>query len=580
MRIVPCLVKQASRSLDSKYYEASRKLCGFTWQECLEISALQTVFRLFRSFSRVLSSLHSEENSKVLFDGGAVDFLLDLLQSDDRTVLKNCIGALANLIFENEAYQRHLLQRGFIDILARAFRLPYEEVHGFAAKAVLNLAEISNVTLRACVCFVRAAHIRSEESSKALAEGVFEGLAASAVDPDTARTFAEIAGLLIASTARDYITAHGLVETLLRISLGEEPEEDYDIEEGTAAESALSILLQGAERYDAIREYFLPHGLLDQVKRTFVGRALNPITQKSCRFGARLFATLAADERTAEFLFANDFAFVQSMLASKDQDIRVSGVMVLSNLARNEESCKFIVAQGTPQQLLKMLNKYPNDQRLQLHGSGALRNLSLAPDNKQTLSEAGCIDALSKLLSVKNRPIQFSAVSCLRILITSPNSQAIRFLETTALASVVALSEGKMEPVPEEGEADKAADDRVLFEAGRLLAKLCVESHAQAVVAANGVAGIVRLLRSGLFSRFHLSLTRFSFRGPIRRGMQCTRRSAQRVWPSGGRSAVGRLRFAHRVDCCERSLHAARRTRRMRASTLQRVAHCYRIEQF
>ncbi|KAJ3038533.1 Rap1 GTPase-GDP dissociation stimulator 1 [Rhizophlyctis rosea] len=138
---------------------------------------------------------------------------------------------------------------------------------------------------------------------------------------------------------------------------------------------------------------------------------------------------------------------IQSGNEAEEDEIRMSGALCIGNLARSDETCKALVHRhGVAQSLLDLLGL--EIDRLKTSGLreetkstikvlhavvGALKNLSLAADDRPILGSIGVIPVVSQLLDIEGiKPVQYGCVGVLKNLCAGTNDANVyRVLSAT-----------------------------------------------------------------------------------------------------------------------------------------------------
>ena len=114
-------------------------------------------------------------------------------------------------------------------------------------------------------------------------------------------------------------------------------------------------------------------------------------------------------------------------LESIDEDLQITAVLAMGNVARTDIHCKRMVEQGIHQKLLKILERNGNksgDIRCQHALLSALRNLVIPADNKSLILADGLIDVLYPMLEIPTYPVVFKLLGTLRIVIDGQSKRS------------------------------------------------------------------------------------------------------------------------------------------------------------
>lgn len=107
-----------------------------------------------------------------------------------------------------------------------------------------------------------------------------------------------------------------------------------------------------------------------------------------------------------------------SLLRTDVVDDFIPAAMIFGNLARTDEHCLAIGAQGGIPLLLDLIRKHEDVRVLHLL-LGSLRNLCLPTANKERALAAGVFDLLPPLLCHKSGHVQYGSVGVTKALIAA-----------------------------------------------------------------------------------------------------------------------------------------------------------------
>ncbi|KAK7086367.1 Rap1 GTPase-GDP dissociation stimulator 1 [Halocaridina rubra] len=117
-------------------------------------------------------------------------------------------------------------------------------------------------------------------------------------------------------------------------------------------------------------------------------------------------------------------------LTSDLEDLQIAGALAMGNFARSDAHCIHMVQSGIAEKLLKVLSSHNNgegDIRLQHALLSALRNLSIARQNKPDLVKQGALDVLLPMAtSIETFPVVFKLLATLRMIIDGQAEAALK----------------------------------------------------------------------------------------------------------------------------------------------------------
>ncbi|XP_068218046.1 rap1 GTPase-GDP dissociation stimulator 1 isoform X2 [Palaemon carinicauda] len=117
-------------------------------------------------------------------------------------------------------------------------------------------------------------------------------------------------------------------------------------------------------------------------------------------------------------------------LTSDLEDLQIAGALAMGNFARSDAHCIQMVESGIAEKLLKVLSSHNSgegDIRLQHALLSALRNLSIARQNKPELVKQGVLDVLLPMATaIETFPVVFKLLATLRMIIDGQSEAAVK----------------------------------------------------------------------------------------------------------------------------------------------------------
>ncbi|XP_076034055.1 visceral mesodermal armadillo-repeats isoform X2 [Oratosquilla oratoria] len=148
-----------------------------------------------------------------------------------------------------------------------------------------------------------------------------------------------------------------------------------------------------------------------------------------------------------------------SWLGSENDDLQIAGALAMGNFARSDAHCIQMVQGGIAEKLLTLLSSHntgDGDIRLQHALLAALRNLSIAKENKGTLISQGVLDVLLPMAKqVETFPVVFKLLATLRMVIDGQSEAAIKVGSCTELIDKLVLWCGINDHPGVQGEASR-----------------------------------------------------------------------------------------------------------------------------
>ncbi|XP_064087915.1 rap1 GTPase-GDP dissociation stimulator 1-B-like [Macrobrachium nipponense] len=117
-------------------------------------------------------------------------------------------------------------------------------------------------------------------------------------------------------------------------------------------------------------------------------------------------------------------------LTSDLEDLQIAGALAMGNFARSDAHCIQMVESGIAEKLLKVLSSHNSgegDIRLQHALLSALRNLSIARQNKPELVKQGVLEVLLPMATaIETFPVVFKLLATLRMIIDGQSEAAVK----------------------------------------------------------------------------------------------------------------------------------------------------------
>ncbi|XP_011883269.1 PREDICTED: rap1 GTPase-GDP dissociation stimulator 1 [Vollenhovia emeryi] len=155
-------------------------------------------------------------------------------------------------------------------------------------------------------------------------------------------------------------------------------------------------------------------------------------TRSILKVACNLIVLILTGDDSMNFLYDDSKGPVYSKLVewleSVDEDLQVTAVLAMGNVARTDTHCKRMVEQGVHRKLLKLLERNggtSGDIRCQHALLSALRNLVIPADNKSLILADGLFDVLYPMLEIPTFPVVFKLLGTLRIVIDGQREAAV-----------------------------------------------------------------------------------------------------------------------------------------------------------
>jgi len=197
---------------------------------------------------------------------------------------------------------------------------------------------------------------------------------------------------------------------------------------------------------------------------------------------AKCFSLLSlSGDKYFEQIFENLGKITNTLAHSNDPTIKLNALIMLGNLARSDESCKKLLDNGVCDLVLPIVEAFPNDQRIIHMTLAVLRNLSISESNRVTVASKGAISVAVTGLKTNSLLVQFEAIGLLKCLLTGvvPKDHYETFERLGGLPFLADIA--STPPKPQQSSTtgkEEPADPRVMYEAARLVCRLCENGDA------------------------------------------------------------------------------------------------------
>jgi len=460
-----------------------------------------------------LCTAESSENKQLLGQAdieGAIEHLFQLPDSTEllRTLLDPnsqtpdtqhdlacCVEALGDLLTGNEDMQRSFRSQGFglMAVLLAYAEKAQQKLQAVSMTALGALCELKdNADDLARMGGVKIlGHAISTSKDVALKAEVFTALnSAAKASPDAAKAITEVPAVIDAVMTVDPQTEKTAVIPT---------KTDGDASKSVSAnyEQAAVELLSTLAKCPASA---VPTDVFLSRFPKMVESAKQESTSVACRRNIAIVLGIVAEARmdAATSLESYVCDLLEWARQGGDEELRVSSLWVLSNIARVEAVVVDLVAnRGVVELLCRLISDelrrpdIADNNKLVVAAFGLLRNLAVARANRDPLAEGGAlklvIDTLP-LAGCKNMHITFDGIVLLNGIVRG-NPRRIHMLGDVpnALSVITQIAKGIAFPVPG-GDPEKRSvvvvvgpngekDLRVQYEAGRLLAVLCEDDE-------------------------------------------------------------------------------------------------------
>jgi len=501
-------------------------------------SALPIIASLVQAMALCTSG--SLDNKQLLGQAdiqGAVEHLFELPDSTEllRTLLDPssttpdtqhdlacCVEALGDLLSGNEEMQRSFGSNGFglmviLLTYAEKAQQKLQEVALTALGALCELKDNANDLIRMGGIQILG-HVLETSQDVSIRAKVLAALnSAAKASVDVAHAIAGVGNVIDTVMTIDPHTQLAAVNPVA-VSAGGNKDNSSSANDSAFEQVAIELLSTLAKSpADAV-----PTDIFLQRFPKMVSAAKQDDATIACRRNIAIVLGVVAEARldSATPLETYVCDLLEWAKQGRDQELRVSALWVLSNIARTESAVVDLVSnRGAGELLCTIISdelKRPDiadNNKLVVAALGLLRNLAVARANRDPLAEGGALKLVIELLPTagcKNQHVTFDGVILLNGIVRG-NPRRIRMLGEVpnALHVISQIAKGISFPIPG-GDPKKPSmvvvvgpngekDLRVQYEASRLLAVLCEDDELAKTLATMDIVPCMQLLIDSQF---------------------------------------------------------------------------------
>ncbi|XP_012539505.1 rap1 GTPase-GDP dissociation stimulator 1 [Monomorium pharaonis] len=348
-----------------------------------------------------------------------IRMLIDLLKDEDIDVLTQAGRALGNLCYENEAGKNLVRERDGLKVILALLK------KGTALKDIEGARFLRSVAAGFLLNFLvdqKTLYRKALEEGMSVICGVLEedGINGG----EAAMHLLLILGILNDENIMflDERLTRILVDILASDISSELSEMCLEVLQGQAENEEAKLSLAKAGVCELILKLLEKHG------PHFNDEDMRSIFKAACD----LIVLILTGDESMDLLYDNGkgpvYLKLIEWLESTDEDLKITAILAMGNVARTDTHCKRMVEQGIHRKLLKILKSNGNkagDIRCQHATLSALRNLVIPAENKSLVLADGLIDVLYPMLEIPTFPVVFKLLGTLRIVIDGQREAAI-----------------------------------------------------------------------------------------------------------------------------------------------------------
>ncbi|KAL0102265.1 hypothetical protein PUN28_018656 [Cardiocondyla obscurior] len=377
----------------------------------------QVVAKTAKAIAEIAKTDHGREKCTTL---ELIQALINLLKEEDIDILIQTSRALGNICYENEIGKNLVKEQDGLKMILALLR------KGIALNKIKDASFLRNVAAGFLLNFLVDQNMLYK---KALEEGMVPIICNVLEEDGIGGGEAAMHVLLTLGILNDENIVFlderltkVLVDILASDTSSELSEMCLELLHGQAEDENAKLLLAKAGVCELLLKLLEKHGpqCNDEETRSILKVACN------------LIVLILTGDDSMNFLYDDGKGFVYKKLVewleSVDEDLQITAVLAMGNVARTDTHCKCMVEQGIHRKLLKILEKNGSTSgniRCQHALLSALRNLVIPADNKSLILADGLIDVLYPMLEIPTFPVVFKLLGTLRIVIDGQKEAAI-----------------------------------------------------------------------------------------------------------------------------------------------------------
>ncbi|KYM92543.1 Rap1 GTPase-GDP dissociation stimulator 1-B [Atta colombica] len=346
--------------------------------------------------------------------------LIDLLKEEDIDILTQTSRALGNICYENEIGKNLVTEQDGLKVILALLK------KGISLGNVEGASFLRNVAAGVLLNFL----VDQEMLYRKALEEDMVPIICSILEEDGINGDESAVQVLLTLGILNDVNIIFLNERLTRILVdtlasdtsSELSEMCLEILHGQAEDENAKLLLAKAGVCELLLKLLEKHGpqCTDEETRSILKVACN------------LIVLILTGDESMNFLYDDGkgpvYKKLIEWLESIDEDLQITAVLAMGNVARTDIHCKRMVEQGIHRKLLKILERNGNksgDIRCQHALLSALRNLVIPADNKSLILADGLIDVLYPMLEIPTYPVVFKLLGTLRIVIDGQSKRSM-----------------------------------------------------------------------------------------------------------------------------------------------------------
>ncbi|XP_053637067.1 rap1 GTPase-GDP dissociation stimulator 1 isoform X1 [Cherax quadricarinatus] len=360
--------------------------------------------------------------------GGLVPILVEKMSSSNTKVALQACRALGNICYEHvflpDGGRVSVMESGgasqLLSLLQRAAGLPNtpddHQLRLVATGFLLNLLNSYDT-------------VQDQSMEAELVDVLCQYLDKFAEDEDIpTHVLLSLTCMADTEVGRGLVVSRDITPQLVRVlRINESPE---------VTETCLELVTNLAET-ECVKTQVAQGGVCEAVVEVVRRHRNNPSSDLSppiIKTATDLIVLILVGDESMGIVYSNGSGSVYQelleWLTSDLEDLQIAGALAMGNFARSDAHCIQMVESGIAEKLLKVLSSHNSgegDIRLQHALLSALRNLSIAKENKPVLVNQGALDVLLPMATaIETFPVVFKLLATLRMIIDGQTEAAVK----------------------------------------------------------------------------------------------------------------------------------------------------------
>ncbi|XP_027228646.1 rap1 GTPase-GDP dissociation stimulator 1 isoform X2 [Penaeus vannamei] len=389
---------------------------------------------------------------------GLVPILVEKMSSTTTGVALQACRALGNICYEHDGGRVSVMESGgaaqLLHLLQRAASLPNtpddHQLRLVATGFLLNLLNSYDT--------VQIPHCQDQSMEAELVDVLCQYLDKFAEDEDIpTHVLLSLTCMADTEVGRGLVVSRDITPQLVRVLKINESAE--------VTETCLELVTNLAET-ECVKTQLAVGGVCEAVVEVVRRHRNNPASDLSppiIKTATDLIVLILVGDESMGIIYGDGSGSVYQelvgWLTSDLEDLQIAGALAMGNFARSDAHCIKMVESGIADKLLKVLSSHNSgegDIRLQHAILSALRNLSIARQNKPVLVQQGALEVLLPMATaIQTFPVVFKLLATLRMIIDGQTEAAVKVGSNNEVVERLVVWCGTMDHPGVQGESSR-----------------------------------------------------------------------------------------------------------------------------